>query len=229
MMRSKPPRSTTRSLITGEAAALHGSIQISSPSRNSRMWSWHAVVSERGPCGTPLIIMPQDPQIPSRQSCSKAIGSWPSSVSRSFTRSSISRNDMCSEMSSAWYRTKRPAWLGPSCRQTCRVSFILLVAPLGELHVLELEGLHVAARPLAAAAELPDGPVRVVVVVAPGLPVGGRVLGAVVRAARLVALERVVAHHLGELEEVGDAAGLLERLVERGGRARHPDLPPEPL
>jgi len=34
-------------------------------------------------------------------------------------------------------------------------------------------------------------------------------------AARLVALQRVAAHQLGELEEVGDPSGVLERLVDQ--------------
>ena len=43
MMRSKALRSTTRSLMTGNAEARHGSIVIVSPSLNLRMWSWHTV------------------------------------------------------------------------------------------------------------------------------------------------------------------------------------------
>ena len=45
-----------------------------SPSVNSRMWSWQVVVRACGPCGPPLITTPQEPQMPSRQSWSKAIG-----------------------------------------------------------------------------------------------------------------------------------------------------------
>ena len=47
-----------------------------------------------GPCGLPLIVQEQVPQMPSRQSCANAIGSSPFTVSSSFTTSSISRNDM---------------------------------------------------------------------------------------------------------------------------------------
>ena len=57
------------------------------------------VVVRMGPCARPLTTAPQVPQMPSRQSCSKAIGSFPSSVSCSFTTSSISRKDMSVEMS----------------------------------------------------------------------------------------------------------------------------------
>ncbi len=55
-----------------------------------------------GPWATPLIITPQVPQMPSRQSWSKTIGSFPSCSSRSLTMSSISRNDASGEMPSAW-------------------------------------------------------------------------------------------------------------------------------
>ena len=41
------------------------------------MWSWQAVVRGRGPWARPLMTMPHVPQIPSRQSWSKAIGSSP--------------------------------------------------------------------------------------------------------------------------------------------------------
>ncbi len=93
-MRSKALRSTTRSLITGKALARQGSSVISAPSLNLRMWSWQAVTPGEGPCGEPSITTLQVPQMPSRQSWSKAIGSSPFLSSSSFTMSSISRNDM---------------------------------------------------------------------------------------------------------------------------------------
>ena len=76
-------------------------MSITSPSLNDRMCSWQVVVCS-GPWATPLITSPHWPQMPSRQSLSNAIGSAPRMVSRSFSTSSISRNDMCSEMSSTW-------------------------------------------------------------------------------------------------------------------------------
>ena len=45
MMRSNAPRSTTRSLTTGNASARHGSIVSVSPSLKLRMWSWQTVVA----------------------------------------------------------------------------------------------------------------------------------------------------------------------------------------
>ena len=74
---------------------------ISSPSQNLRMCSWQVAVPFWGPWAWPLIIIPQLPQMPSRQSCSKAIGSSPSAMSRSLRMSSISRKDMSGLMSLA--------------------------------------------------------------------------------------------------------------------------------
>src|SRR6185503_6203238 len=68
MMRSNAVRSTTRSLITGNALALHGSTTIVSPSLKALICNWQVVVPCQGPCGRPLIYMEQVPQIPSRQS-----------------------------------------------------------------------------------------------------------------------------------------------------------------
>ena len=83
------------------AAERHGSSQSSAPSWNSRKCSWHTVVARRGPCATPSIMKPQVPQIPSRQSLSKAIGGSPLAIRRSLSTSSSSRNDMCSFTSRA--------------------------------------------------------------------------------------------------------------------------------
>ena len=101
MMRSNAPRSTTRSLTTGNASERHGSIVMVSPSVNERMWSWQVVVTS-GPCASPLIISPHWPQMPSRQSESNAIGSSPASLSCSLSTSSISRNDMSGDTSASW-------------------------------------------------------------------------------------------------------------------------------
>ena len=75
-----------------------GSIVMVSPSSNERMCSWQVVVTS-GPCGSPLIIRPHMPQMPSRQSESNATGSSPFSLSSSLRTSSISRNDMSCEAS----------------------------------------------------------------------------------------------------------------------------------
>ncbi len=101
IIRSREPRSTTRSLTTGKAVARHGSMVIVSPSENARMCSWQVVVTS-GPCAWPLIIRPHMPQMPSRQSESNATGSSPFSFSCSLSVSSISRKLMSGEMSSTW-------------------------------------------------------------------------------------------------------------------------------
>ncbi len=75
-----------------------GSMVIVSPSSKDRMCSWQVVVRS-GPCGSPLIISPHMPQMPSRQSESKATGSSPFSFSSSLSTSSISRKDMSGEAS----------------------------------------------------------------------------------------------------------------------------------
>src|SRR5207237_205154 len=46
MIRSRALRFTTRSRTTGKAAARHGSISITSPVSNLRMWSWQVAVVE---------------------------------------------------------------------------------------------------------------------------------------------------------------------------------------
>src|ERR1039457_7094561 len=87
-------RSVTRSLMTGNGRARNGSTTIRSPSLKLRMYVWHEATPWLGPCGLPLITSEHVPQIPSRQSCEKAIGSSPLAAISSFTTSSISRNDM---------------------------------------------------------------------------------------------------------------------------------------
>ena len=86
------------------------------------MCSWQVAVPFCGPWAWPLIIIPHEPQMPSRQSCSKAMGSSPLAISRSLTMSSISRNDISGLMSlaSSTYVTICPSWPG-AWRQTWRV------------------------------------------------------------------------------------------------------------
>ncbi len=83
--------------MIGKAAARHGSTVIVAPSVNLRMWSWQVAVPPSGPWAWPSIISEHVPQMPSRQSWSKVMGSLPSSLSCSLSRSSISRNDASSD------------------------------------------------------------------------------------------------------------------------------------
>ena len=76
------------------------------------MWSWQVAVPRCGPWAWPLIIIQQEPQMPSRQSWSNAIGSSPSAMSRSLTTSSISRNDMSSLMPGAVVGLEAPGGVG---------------------------------------------------------------------------------------------------------------------
>src|ERR1700716_956977 len=76
---------------------------------------------------------------------------------------------------------------------------------------------------------LPHRDVRELVVVADRFAVLGLVLFAQVAPARLVADQRVATHELAQLEEVGDAAGILEALIERARVATDLYIGPEPL
>src|SRR5215813_12182065 len=136
------------------------------------MWSWQTVVPLRGPCGMPFTVSEQAPQIPSRQSLSKAIGSSPFSSSSSFSSSSISRNDMSGFTSTLGYVTRRPASCAFFWRQTWSVSFMegdpasSLVGAGREVDELELERLLVEEIGLVVALPLPAGDVAELVVVA---------------------------------------------------------------
>ena len=136
MIRSKAPRSTTRSLMTGKAVARQGSMSM----RVAVLEAAHVELAgggarRAGRAAAPLITTPHVPQIPSRQSWSKAIGSSPFWISPSLTTSSISRNDMSGLTSFGLVGDEAARVASASfCRQTCRVRFILhcrsLVAPL---------------------------------------------------------------------------------------------------
>src|SRR5208337_288816 len=75
----------------------------------------------------PFTTWPQVPQMPSRQSLSKAMGSRSVFTRPSLTTSSISRNDMSERMSRASYRSSLPLSLGPFWRQTYRIRFIVAI------------------------------------------------------------------------------------------------------
>ncbi len=80
----------------GAAADAGGSMVMVWPSLKWRMCNWQVAVPLCPPWGTPLMTREHMPQMPSRQSESKAMGSWPRSMSSSLTTSSISRKDMSS-------------------------------------------------------------------------------------------------------------------------------------
>src|SRR5579883_238431 len=110
-------------------------------------------------------------------------------------------------------------------RQMWKISFMvarapprLLVTPLRRMHVLEPQRLLIEKRRIAAVV-LPRRDVAEAGVVAQRLPVGSLVLLAEMRAAGFVAVQRVDAHQLGQFKEIGDAAGLFQRLIDLLGRA----------
>ena len=166
--------------------------------------------------------------MPSRQSWSKAIGSSPS-LDQPLVHDveHLEKRHVLGLMSVARRSaSNRPGSSGPVCRQTWSVRFIgarhLLVAPLRRAARTRSRAAPCAASgALALARELP-GRRR-------------RQNSSSSRFASPSAVwcssrkwpphdssrsQRVEAHQLGELQEVGDAAGLLERLVQLGAAAR---------
>ena len=73
------------------------------------------------------MTMLQVPQIPSRQSLSKATGSFPSAVRRLFTISSISRKEHSEGISLASISTNSPALSFDFCFQSLRWKFMVLM------------------------------------------------------------------------------------------------------
>ena len=95
------------------------------------------------------------------------------------------------------------------------------------MHVVEGERLFGESGGAAFSLVAPGGDVGVVLVVAEGFAFGRLILFAEMAAAGFVAVERVEAHQFGEFEEVGDAAGLFEGLVELFVGAEDADVFPE--
>ena len=104
----------------------------SAPSAKLRMWSWQVAVPFMGPWAAPLIISEHEPQMPSRQSWSKAIASRPCATSRSLTTSNISRNDISGLMSRASMSSNEPGASVPAWRQTRSLMSMVSAGPSGE-------------------------------------------------------------------------------------------------
>ena len=135
-MEMKPPAicilsnallSTIRSLITGNGFALHGSTHNVSPSLKYLIDKRQVVTAGTGPWGWPLIYIPHEPHIPSRQSWSNATGSLSSSTSFLLSASSISRKDISGDTSSILYVAKFPFAPAFFCRHIFNVRFIILL------------------------------------------------------------------------------------------------------
>src|SRR5437870_4144779 len=95
------------------------------------------------------------------------------------------------------------------------------------MHFLELERLLVQLGLLADTFEFPRGDVREIRVVAQRFALRRLAFFAEMPAARLPAVERVEREQFGELEIVGDAAGVLEALIHVVGRTGNGDVVPE--
>src|ERR1700690_382235 len=82
----------------------------------------------------PLITCEQVPHIPSRQSWSKTIVSFPSITSSSLTSSSISRKDISGLMFFALYSCNFPGSFGPFWRHTNSVRSIICNSLFRDVH-----------------------------------------------------------------------------------------------
>src|SRR5206468_249533 len=90
--------------------------------------------------------------------------------------------------------------------------FISLVTSLRRMHFLEIERLLVHDRRRADAGELPRRDIRVVRIVAERFAVRRLAFFAEVSAARFTAFEGIQREQFGELQVIGDAAGVFEAL-----------------
>src|SRR5512138_810342 len=167
------------------------------------------------------------PQMPSRQSESKANGSSPRSINSSFTTSSISRKDMSSRTFLASQVTKRPGLLRSFWRQTLSVRFILLVAAGAHVDFFVDQRFLVEDGRFVRALVFPGGRISKVLVVAFGFAVRFLVLGSEMAAAGFVAVQRIQAQQFSELHEIGDAPGVFEALVDALDLAGDREVLPE--
>ena len=190
------------------------------------------MVPGRGPCGRPSTTMPQAPQIPSRQSLSKATGGSPAAASSSLSRSRTSRRVISGRTSVERVADEAAGLpriaLPPDPERDLHDGLTRTTARAGRAR-------RSGAAPPGARAHGPScaghpgrdmGEARVV---AERLAVGRLVLLPEVAAAGLLARERVAAHQLAQLEEVGHPARPLQLLVELGrlaGDARGPPRTP---
>src|SRR5262245_1101127 len=97
----------------------------------------------------------------------------------------------------------------------------LLVTPLRRVHVLPDQMFLVQRRRLTDSIEFPRRYVREVLVVAQRFAVGGLAFLAEMAAAGLRAMQRVEREQFAELEVVGDATRIVERLVHVRLFSRH--------
>src|SRR5215475_11457624 len=101
------------------------------------------------------------------------------------------------------------------------------VAPLRQVHGLEMQLFAMQFRRVTVALKLPRKHRGVILIVAARLAFGSLMFLAEMRTSRFIPLERVNAHQLGEFEEIGDAPGALQGLVVISLVSRHPHVAPK--
>src|SRR5574344_129240 len=166
--------------------------------------------------------------MPSRQSWSKAKPSLPCLICCSFTMSSISRKDMSSSMPLILTVSNCPLDLASFWRQIFNVKFILLVAPGRKVNVFKCQGFLGKFGLLISALIFPGTHVTEVLVIALRFAFGSLAFLTEMTAAGFFAVERVRREELRKFEEVRDAAGSDEALVEGVFGAEHVRIFPEP-
>src|SRR5712672_1098113 len=156
----------------------------------------------------PLMTSEHMPQMPSRQSESKAIGSWPRAMSPSLTTSSISSNDISGITSRASYASKPPGAEPDFCRQTFKVRFMKqsFVTPGAHVYFVVRQRFLMQHGRFARALVFPGGNVAEILIVPLRFALGGLELLTEMAAARFATMQRVEAEQFGKFHEVGDPA-----------------------
>src|SRR5690606_19549749 len=116
------------------------------------------------------MYMEHVPQIPSRQSWSKATGSSPFLIRPELSTSNISRNDISGETSSSSYVFISPLDEAFFCLQTFSVIFILLITPLRQLNIFKLQLFTMKYLRLALTLILPGRRKRKFIILSQRLP-----------------------------------------------------------
>jgi hypothetical protein len=81
--------------------------------------------------------------------------------------------------------------------------------------------------PIANALEFPRGDVGKVIVIALGFAVGRLIFDAEMAATGFFAVKRIAAEQFAEFEEIGNTAGVLERLIQLDAAAWNGDVFPK--
>src|SRR5690348_5056545 len=109
----------------------------------------------------------------------------------------------------------------------CAESVSLLVAPLRGMDIFECQWFFVEDGLLAGTGIFPCGCIRIVVVVPEGLAVGRLKFLPEMSTARFIALKRIKTHQFAEFQEIRDASGIFELLIQFFPASEHIDVLPE--